>query len=93
MQLCLINTAHEHFITQTVKKSKTTLKNVMGPGGRGPTNGVEGRGPSKTNTRHKMAKRGKLLTYNEVIQNVLESEDEYDEPNSTDESSEKELTL
>ena len=31
-----VNAAHEYFITQTGKKSKTTLKNFMGPGGRGP---------------------------------------------------------
>ena len=38
-QLCLSNVAHEHFITQTGKKSKAVLKNFMGPWVRG----VEGR--------------------------------------------------
>ena len=40
-QLCLINAAHRHFITQTGKKSKIALKNFMGPRGRGPTYGAE----------------------------------------------------
>ena len=31
----LTNAAHEHFTTQTGKKSKTALKNFMGPGSRG----------------------------------------------------------
>ena len=31
-QLCLINAAHEHYITQTGKKSKTAAKNFMGLG-------------------------------------------------------------
>ena len=34
--MCLINAAHEHFVTQTGKKLKTALKNFMGPGGREP---------------------------------------------------------
>ena len=29
--MCLINVAHEHFITQAGKKSKPTLINFMGP--------------------------------------------------------------
>ena len=29
--MCLINFAHEHFITQTGKKSKPALINFMGP--------------------------------------------------------------
>ena len=33
-----------------------------------------------------MAKRGMLLTLDEVLQHVLEPEDEYYEPDSTDES-------
>ena len=33
--MCLINFAHEHFITQTGKKSKPALINFMGPGERG----------------------------------------------------------
>ena len=37
---------YKHFITQTGKKSKTALKNFMGPGCRG----AKGQGPSKTNT-------------------------------------------
>ena len=37
----LINTAHEHFITQTGKKSKTALKNFMGMVGQGATYGAE----------------------------------------------------
>ena len=37
-----------------------------------------------------MANRRKLLTLDEVLQLVLEPEDEYNEPNSTDESSEEE---
>ena len=39
--MCLINAAHEHFITQTGKKPKTALKNFMGLGG-----------PRKTNTHY-----------------------------------------
>ena len=35
-QLCLINAAYEHFITQTDKKTKTALKTFMGPGGEEP---------------------------------------------------------
>ena len=30
--MCLINVAHEHLTTQTGKKSKPALVNVMGPG-------------------------------------------------------------
>ena len=30
--MCLIDVAHEHFITQTGKKSKPALINFMGPG-------------------------------------------------------------
>ena len=29
--MCLINVAHEHFITQTGKKSKPALINSLGP--------------------------------------------------------------
>ena len=50
--MCLINFAHEHFITQTGKKSKPALINFMGPGERGaeePRTGIWGRGPRKTN--------------------------------------------
>ena len=36
--MCLINAAHEHLTTQTGKKSKPALINVIGPG-------AEGRGP------------------------------------------------
>ena len=36
----LINVVHEHFITQAGKKSKPTLKNFMGPGGRELTYGA-----------------------------------------------------
>ena len=39
--MCLINVAHEHLTTQTGKKSKPALVNVMGPGAEGP----RGRGP------------------------------------------------
>ena len=51
--MCLINVAHEHFITQTGKKSKPALINFMGLGaeGREPTYGAECQGPRKTNTR------------------------------------------
>ena len=45
--MCLITAAHEDFVTQTCKKSKTALKNFMGSGGRGPTYGAEGQGPRK----------------------------------------------
>ena len=46
--MCLINVAHEHLTTQTGKKSKPALINVIGPAaeeprGRGPTYGAEGR--------------------------------------------------
>ena len=37
-----------------------------------------------------MADRGKLLTLDEVLQHVLNAEDEYYKPHSTDESSEEE---
>ena len=33
--MCLINVAHEHFITQAGKKSKPALKSSMGQGFRG----------------------------------------------------------
>ena len=50
--MCLPNAAHEHFIRQTSKKSKTALKNLMGSEGReaevqGLTYGAEDRGPRK----------------------------------------------
>ena len=38
----LTNAAHEHFTTQTGKKSKTALKNFMGPGSRGAEGGHMG---------------------------------------------------
>ena len=38
-----------------------------------------------------MENRGKLLTLDEVLQHVLESEDEYNEPDSTDDSLKKML--
>ena len=41
--MCLINVAHEHFVTQTGKKSKPALINFIQPGRRG-------RRPRKTNT-------------------------------------------
>ena len=63
--MCLINVAHELLTTQTGKKSKLALVNVMGPGaegprGRGPTYGAEGRGPRKTNTLY--TKKKETLT-------------------------------
>ena len=43
--MCLINVAHEHFITQAGKKSKPALKNFMGQGGRGePRPNIWGQG-------------------------------------------------
>ena len=53
----LTNAAHEHFTTQTGKKSKTALKNFMGPGsraaeGRGLTYGAEGRVPSAEKNKY-----------------------------------------
>ena len=39
--MCLINVAHEHLTTQTGKKSKPALINVIGPGAEGPK--AEGR--------------------------------------------------
>ena len=33
--MCLINVAHEHFITQTGKKSKLAFINFIGPGAEG----------------------------------------------------------
>ena len=33
--MCLINVAHEHFITQAGKKLKPAFKKFMGQGGRG----------------------------------------------------------
>ena len=42
--MCLINVAHEHLITQTGKKSKPALINVMGPGTEGPRAHIWGRG-------------------------------------------------
>ena len=35
MQMCLINAAHEHFITQTGEKSKKHVKKFMLPGYQG----------------------------------------------------------
>ena len=42
----LTNAEHEHFTTQTGKKSKTALKKFMGPGSRG-TEGREKQIPIK----------------------------------------------
>ena len=33
--MCLINAAHEHFLTEIGKKLEAALKNFTGPGGRG----------------------------------------------------------
>ena len=54
-QLCLINAVHEHFLTQTGKKSKIALKNSMGQGG------AEGLEPRKTNTWKKWSEWKILL--------------------------------
>ena len=43
--MCLINVAHEHLTTQTGKKSKPALINVIGPGAEGRL-GAGGRGPT-----------------------------------------------
>ena len=48
--MCLINVAHEHFITQTGKKSKPALINFMGPEAKGPRANTWSWGPRKTNT-------------------------------------------
>ena len=47
-QLCLTNAAHEHFIAQTGKKSKTAHKNFYGA--TGPSVESRNMGPRKTNT-------------------------------------------
>ena len=42
--MCLINVAHEHFITDASKMSEQSLANIMGPWGRGPkSKGLESR--------------------------------------------------
>ena len=42
--MCLINVAHEHFITDASKMSEPSLANIMGPWGRGPkSKGLESR--------------------------------------------------
>ena len=53
--MCLINVVHEHFITQTGKKSKPAFIDFKRPGAeeprsRGPAHEAEGLGPRKTNT-------------------------------------------
>ena len=45
--MCLINAAHEHFITKTGKKSKPALINFMGPEGGGAGGRHMGPGPEK----------------------------------------------
>ena len=39
--MCLTYVAHEHFVTQTGKKSKPALINFMGPGRQETTYGAE----------------------------------------------------
>ena len=65
----LTNAAHEHFTAQTGKKSKTALKNFMGPGGprgRGPTYGAESREkqiPHKHEyTKYKVSRQDNVCT-------------------------------
>ena len=43
--MCLINVAHEHFITQAGKKSKPALQNFMRREGRGPRADIWSLGP------------------------------------------------
>ena len=55
--MCLINVPHEHFITQTGKKSKPALINFTEPGAegpkdRGPRADIWGRGPRAKKNKH-----------------------------------------
>ena len=44
--MCLINVAHEHFVTQAGKKSKPALENFMGRGCGGLRANIWGIGPT-----------------------------------------------
>ena len=50
--MCLINVAHEHFITQAGKKSKPALQNFMRPEGRGPRADMWGLGPRSEKNKY-----------------------------------------
>ena len=66
--MCLINVAHEHLTTQTGKKSKPALVNVMGPGGRG----AEGRhmGPGAEGREKQIPRISPVI--NELLGNPFE---------------------
>ena len=70
-QLCLINPAHEHFITQTGKKSKTALKNFMGPRGPGPWSRCMGSKAEKNKYPLPNIKEIFLQISSETVHNVI----------------------
>ena len=56
--MCLINVAHEHFITKAGKKSKPALKNFMEQGGRGgPRANIWGQGPTSEENEYTPSKQ------------------------------------
>ena len=50
--MCLINVAHEYFITQAGKKSKPALKNFMGKGSGGLRANKWGLGPTAEKNKY-----------------------------------------
>ena len=68
-KLRLTNAAHEHFTTQTGRKSKTALKNFMGPWGRGaegrhmqPRADIWRRGPRAEKNKYPISYRVYILS-------------------------------
>ena len=66
--MCLTYVAHEHFVTQTGKKSKPALINFMGLGGQETTYGAEIRWSraTKTNTPKQANLKSKLPRGGEI---------------------------
>ena len=50
--MCLINVAHEHFVTQAGKKSKPALENFMGTGSGGLRANIWGIGPTAEKNKY-----------------------------------------
>ena len=67
--MCLINVAHECFITQAGKKSKPALINFMGQGGWGPR---KTNTPKQANVKSKLPRGGEtdILPRNIVCKSI-----------------------
>ena len=60
LQMCLINVAHEHFVTEAGKKSKPALENFMGRGSGGLRANIWGIGPTAEKNKYPPPQASKL---------------------------------